>query len=107
MKDVRPEFTPDEYEKLRQDADRLSVSVKQLVHDRALGISTEETPLGSAKILSDEISLFRKSLNEIIQRETTADIRLYEDDVIRLEMTMNNIEAMVAAYISKAMKAVK
>lgn len=107
MKDVRPEFTPEEYARLQSDADRLCVSVKQLVHDRAVGINTENSPLNSAKILSDEISKFRASLNEIIKRETSADIRLYEDDIIRLEATMENVEAMVAAYITQAIKAVK
>lgn len=107
MKDIRPQFTPEEYARLRRDADRLGVSLKQLVHDRALGTDTSTSPLNSAKILSDEISKTREVMNRIIKREATAEIRLYEDDVIRLEMTMENIEAMVAAYITQVLKAVK
>lgn len=105
MKDVRPEFTPDEYERLEIDARRLCVSVKQLVHDRAVGIS-ENNPLNIAKTLSDEISKYRETLNEIIRRETSADVRLYEDDVIRMELSMSNLEAMVAAFISETLQKV-
>lgn len=104
MKDVRPEFTPEEYERLVNDADRLSISVKQLVHDRAVGITPKTTLMVSAKTLSDEISKYREVLNEIIRRETTAEIRLYEDDVIRLEASMNALEGVVSAFITEAMK---
>ena len=42
MKTVRPEFEDKEYVQLKNEADRLGVSVKQLVRDRALGIITED-----------------------------------------------------------------
>lgn len=105
MKDVRPEFSPDEYERLEIDARRLSVSVKQLVHDRAVGIS-ENNPLNVAKTLSDEITKYREVLNKIIRLETSADVRLFEDDVIRMEMSMANLEAMVSAFISETLRKV-
>lgn len=106
MKDVRPEYTPEEYHRLRFEADRLGISMKRLVHDRSLGVDVNSSPLNSAKILSDEILKCREVLNQIIRREMTSDLRLYEDDMIRLDATMTNIEAMVAAYIAEAMKAV-
>lgn len=107
MRDVRPEFTPKEYHRLQIEADRLCVSVKQLVHDRAVGISTADTPLNSAKILTDEITKTREVLNEIIKREMTADVRLYEDDIIRLEMSMTELEGIVTACVAKVLKEMK
>ena len=104
MKDVRPQFDEEEYNQLRMEADRLGVSLKQLVRDRALGIVIEDTPLTAAKILSDEISKVREVMNQIIRRETTAEIRLFEDDIIRLEMAMKEQEGIVAAFISEMMK---
>ena len=107
MKDVRPEFNTSEYERLTREASALGVSVKRLVHDRALGISTADTPLSVAKKLSDEISLCRDAINQIARREMAADIRLYEDDIIRLEMEMANIEAMVSAILTQTIKEAK
>ena len=104
MKTVRPEFEDKEYVQLKNEADRLGVSVKQLVRDRALGVVTEDTPLCSAKILSDGISEIRDAMNEIIRREMNADERLFEDDVIRLEMMMENVEKMVGSYITWAIR---
>jgi hypothetical protein len=107
MKDIRPQFTEEEYSQLLLEADRLEVSLKQLVRDRALGIVTEDTPLTAAKILSDEISKVRDVMNRIIRRETTAEIRLFEDDIIRLEMAMKELEGIVAAFISEMIKKVR
>lgn len=104
MKDVRPQFTEEEYRQLRLEADRLGVSLKQLVRDRALGIVTEDTPLAAAKILSEEISTIREVLNRIIQRETTAEIRLWQDDIIRLEKAMEDVEESVATFMGEMMK---
>ena len=56
MKDIRPQFDEEEYRQLRTEADRLGVSLKQLVRDRALGIVTEETPLCSTRLLCAEIA---------------------------------------------------
>ena len=99
MKDVRPQFTDDEYARLREEADRMGVSLKQLVHDRALGIATEDTPLCSVKLLCGEMAKYREVLNQIIRRETEADIRLYEDDIIRIEMSMCELEGIVTAFV--------
>ena len=107
MKDIRPQFTEEEYNQLCSEADQLGVSLKQLVRDRALGITTEDTPLTAAKILSDEISKVRNVMNQIIRRETTAEIRLFEDDIIRLELAMKELEGIVAAFISEMIKKVK
>ena len=104
MKSIRPEFNEQEYMVLKQEADELGVSLKQLVRNRALKIVTEDTPLSKAKILGDEISKCREVLNEIIRRETFVEERLYEDDVIRIEMTMNEIERIVAAFIGEEMR---
>ena len=104
MKTVRPEFEDKEYVQLKNEADRLGVSVKQLVRDRALGIITEDTPLCSAKILSDGISDIRDVMNQIIRNEMNAPTRLYEDDVIRLEQMMENVERMVGSYITWAIR---
>ena len=107
MKEVRTKFTEEEYAGLRTGADRLGMTVKQLVHARATEIAPEDAPLSAAKILSDEIAAYREILNRIIKRETTADIRLYEDDVIRLEMSMRELEGIVAAFISEIISRVK
>lgn len=106
MKDIRPQFTPEEYSYLRAEADRLNISLKQLVHDRAVGKATTDNPLTAAQVLSDETSGIREDLNQIIRRETTADIRLYEDDVIRMEMAMTQLEGIVAAFIAEVLRKV-
>ena len=103
MKDVRPVFTPEEYLRLCSEADRLNISIKQLVHDRAIGANPADSPLTAAQILSTEISKNREVLNQIIKRETTADIRLYEDDVIRMEIAMAELEGLVTAFISEVL----
>ena len=104
MKTVRPEFEDEEYVQLKNEADRLGVSVKQLVRDRALGIITEDTPLCSSKIMSDEVSEIRAAMNQIIRNEMNAEVRLYEDDVIKLEQMMERVEKIVGAYITWAIK---
>lgn len=42
MKSIRPEFNEKEYACLKQEADELGVSLKQLVRNRALKIVTED-----------------------------------------------------------------
>lgn len=63
MKNIRPEFTEEEYALLKQKADTLGVSLKQLVRDKALGIVTEDTPLCSTAMLCEEMSKLREVLN--------------------------------------------
>jgi len=107
MKEIRPEFSDEEYTKLKMEAERLHLSVKELIHDRALNFAPEDKPLSAAKVLADEVSAVRAQLNQIIRRETTAQIRLWEDDMIRMEMSMAKLERIVAAFISDMMQEVK
>ena len=104
MKDIRPEFTPEEYERLKEEADRLGVPLKKLVHDRAMQADTGGKPLTAAQMLSMEMSQVRELLNQIIRRESSVEIGLYEDDVIRLELTMARLEEITADFISQALK---
>ena len=104
MKDIRPEFTPEEYERLKEEADRLGVPLKKLVHDRAVQADTGVKPLNAAQILSMEMSQVRELLNQSIRRESSVEIRLYEDDVIRLELTMARLEEITADFISQVLK---
>lgn len=104
MKDIRPEFTPEEYDRLKEEADRLGVPLKKLVHDRAVQADTGGKPLTAAQILSMEMSQVRDLLNQIIRRESSVEIRLYEDDVIRLELTMARLEEITADFISQVLK---
>lgn len=107
MKDIRPQFTEEEYHTLRSEADRLGISLKQLVHNRALGIASENTPLCSAKLLCAEMAAHRKVLNQIILRETEADERLLEDDIIRLEMSMTELEGIVTGFTTEVLRQAK
>ena len=107
MKDIRPQFTEEEYSRLRTEADRLCVSLKQLVRDRALGIVTEDTPLCSTRLLCEEVAKYRKVLNQIILRETEVDIRLYEDDIIRMEMSLSGLEDIVTEFVKAKLKEAK
>ena len=104
MKDIRPEFTPEEYERLKEEADRLGVPLKKLVHDRAVQADAGVKPLNAVQILSMEMSQVRDVLNQIIRRESSVEIRLYEDDVIRLELTMARLEEITADFISQVLK---
>ena len=104
MKDIRPEFTPEEYDRLKEEADRLGVPLKKLVHDRAVQAETGGKPLTAAQMLSMEMSQVRELLNQIIRRESSVEIRLHEDDVIRLELTMARLEEITADFISQILK---
>ena len=104
MKDVRLRFADEEYGALKSDADRLQISVRQLVHDRAINRNTADSPLHGAKVLSAEISRIRSCMNQIIRREQNAEIRLYEDDVIQLERRITELEQVVSRYIVGILK---
>lgn len=106
MKEVRPVFTLEEYQQLYAKANQLSIPLKQLVHDRAVGANPADKPLSSAQMLANEISKTRDVLNRIIQREITADPRLYEDDMIRMEMAMTELEGIVTTFISEVLRRV-
>ena len=107
MKDVRIKFSDQEYETIRSEAEKLQLSVRQLIHDRAMGRDGMQATLYTAQVLSEEMARIRGSLNQIIRRETEAEIRLYEDDVIRLEGIMAKLEQMVAGYIADALREVR
>ena len=104
MKDIRPEFTPEEYDRLKEEADHLGVPLKKLVHDRAMQADAGGKPLTAAQILSIEMSQVRDVLNQIIRRESSVEIGLYEDDVIRLELTMARLEGITVDFISQVLK---
>ena len=106
MKNIRPEFTEEEHAMLKQEADQLGISLKQMVRDRALKIATEDTPLSRAKILSDEIAKCREVLNEIIRREILAEEHLYQDDIIRIEMSMCELEEIVISFVREQIREV-
>ena len=104
MKDIRLQFSDEEYRTIKNDADRLQISVRQLVHDRA---AEHGCTLCKALILSAETTRIRDVLNQIIRRETAADLRLYEDDMIRLERIMAELEQTVTRYVSGVLKEVR
>ena len=107
MKEVRIPMSEEEYQQLKTEASSLCVSPKLLMRDRIFGVVTAESPLWSAKILADEIAALRSEINHIVKTESTSRIRIYEDNLIRLESSMNAVETMVATYISNAMKEAK
>ena len=106
MKDVRLKLLDEEYEAIRSDAEQLQLSVRQLLHDRATGRDGMQAALFTAQVLSEEMARIRSTLNQIIRRETAADSRLYEDDLIRLEGIMAELEQTVTRYISGVLKEV-
>lgn len=107
MKEIRINLTDEEYCTIRADADRLGISIKKLVHDRVMGAAPEDSPLCSAQMLCNEIAQYRESLNIIIRREAGVFPRLYEDDMIRLEMSMCELEGIVATFVSEMMRRMK
>ena len=104
MKEIRSKFSDDEYASLNTDAVKLHISIPKLVHDRALQQDPMESPLSGARVLSNGMSGIRNSLNQIIRQETDSGIRLYEDDMIRLETAMAELEHIVCRYISSVSK---
>ena len=106
MKEIRTAFTTEEYHRLKFESDRHNISLKQLVHDRAVKVSRGDNPLTAAQILAQEITKNREALNQIIKRETAAETRLYEDDIIRLEISMTELEGIVSAFIAEILRKV-
>ena len=102
MKDVKIKFLDEEYDAIKTVADDLQISVRQLIHDRAT--DRDCVSLQGVQVLSKEMARIRDGLNQIIRRETEAEIRLYEDDVIRLEKIMAELERTVARYIADTLR---
>ena len=107
MKDIRLKLLDEEYDTIQSDAQHLQLSVRQLIHDRATGRDGIQATLYSAQVLSEDMARIRGALNQIIRRETEAKIRLYEDDVIRLEEIMAKLEQLVTRYIADTLKEVR
>ena len=104
MQEVRPKFSVEEYESLKKDADRLRISIRQLVHDRAVNCNGDYSHLYGIQALSTEMALIRSEINQVIHREMDEEIRLYEDDIIRLEKSMADLEQVVAKHISRVLR---
>ena len=96
MKVVTVKFCSEEFESLQAEADRLQLSVTQLIRTQVLG---HGCALCKALTLSAEMSLIREQINQIIRQEIAESPRLYEDDLIRLEQTMTELEKKVSQYI--------
>lgn len=107
MKEIRVKFQESEYDRIKAEADRLGISIKEYVHIRAMGVSPGDTPMCAAKMFCEEVGKYREALNQIIQREILAGTGLYEDDVIRMELTMSAIENTVADFIKNQLRVVK
>ena len=101
MKEIRPRFSDVEYDQLKSEANQCRISVQQLVHDRAVNVDPADSSLHGAQILSDGMASIRADLNQIIRRETSAEIRLYDDDIIQLEMSMADLEQVVSKYLAQ------
>ena len=107
MKEIRVALSLQEYSDIKSKADQLGISFRQLVHNRVTGIDPENTPFNLAKRLSEEISACRRDINRIIQRETRSELGLYEDDIIRLDLRMAELEGIVTAFVGTALRQVK
>ena len=106
MKEIRIKFTQKEYDWLEWDAGQLGVSAQQLTHDRAMGVFGDDWRLAAVQILAKEMAQVREALNQRIRRETEAEIRLYEDNMIRMELEVERLEGIVAKYVSEVLKGV-
>lgn len=104
MREIRVHISQQDYDMLKNDADNLGISVRQLVNSRAVGCDWQ---LAKAKLLCQEIAKCRELLNQIVRHETQREVGLYEDDIIRLEEMMYDIEKTTAAYVSAVLKEIK
>ena len=105
-KKVKIEFTKNEYDWLERDAGQLGVSPELLAHDRAMGVFGDDWRLAAVQILAKEMAQVRGTLNQRIKWETEAEIRLYEDNIIRMELEVGRLEEVVARYVSAVLKGV-
>lgn len=106
MKEIRVKFTKDEYDWLSFDAGQFGASVEELTHDRAIGVFGEDWKLDAVKVLTEEMAKVREALNQRIRWETEAEERLYEDNLIRVELEVGRLEGIVAKYVAKVLKEV-
>lgn len=107
MREIRAKFNDSEYETIKERADQSGMTLKEFVHSCATRKHPEDEPLSVSKALCKEIAQYREVLNQIIQREILVGAGLYEDDVIRMELTMSAIENTVADFIKKQLREVK
>lgn len=106
MKEIRVKFTKDEYDWLWRDADQFGATVEEMTHARALCYFYDDLRLAAVQILTKEMAEVREALNQRIKRETEEEIRLYEDNMIRMEMEVSRLEGIVAKYVAKVLKGV-
>lgn len=106
MKEIRVKFTEEEYDWLRWNADQLGATVEEMTHDRALCYFFDDPRLAAVQILTEEMGQVREALNQRIKRETEEEIRLYEDNMIRMELEVGRMEGIVAGYVAKVLKEV-
>lgn len=104
MREIRIHISQQNYDAFKNEADNLGISVRQLIHSRAIG---DDMQLVKVKLLCNEIAQCRKLLNQIVQRETHRELGLYEDDIIRMEEIMSRIERTAATYARTALKEAK
>ena len=101
---IKVKFTDAELAGLQRDASLHNKSVNQYIHDCTTGAKLEISPVYAAFTVAEELSKIRNALNEIFRRETAADVRLFEDDVIQLDRRMNEVEVAVAEYLKSVRK---
>ena len=105
-KKVWIEFTQKEYDWLRFDADQLGASVEEMTHDRAMCFFFTDPRLAAVQILSEEMAKVRDALNQRIKWETEEEIRLYEDNMIRMELEVARLEGVVGKFIATMLREV-
>ena len=107
MKEIRIKFSTEEFKRLKERAEHLGLPTKELVHICALGESPVDSPLCAVQLVCREMSEYRSALNRIIQRETQIEIRLFEDDIIALEISLSGLEHVVAEFAREQSKEVR
>ena len=106
MKEIRVKFTDKEYDWLKFDAGQFDVSVEEMTYYRAMCYFGDDWKLAAVQVLTAEMAQVREALNQRIRWETEAEERLYEDNLIRVEMEVGRLEGIVAKYVATALKGV-
>ena len=104
---IKVKFNDAELANLKRDATLHNKSVNQYIHDCTTGTELVISPVYAALEVSSALSEVRNALNEIFRRETAADVRLFEDDVIQIDQRMHNVEVAVAEYLKSVRKELK